>query len=97
MPLTVSMAGVQDRVVRMQQALARVWHRFAYTSHPALANDFRDALEGQEFSDRGRALLEEQDAFGTIMQWLYGRIDAVMAAREQGAKRTAAAAAAGAS
>jgi hypothetical protein len=88
--LTPPLAGVQDRMVRMQQALARVWHRFAYTSHPALANDFRDALEGQEFSDRGRALLEEQDAFATIMQWLYGRIDAVTAAKQQVAKRGAA-------
>ncbi len=81
--------ALQDRVVRMQQALAKVWHRFAYTSHPGLTNDFKDALQGQEMSDRGKTVLQEQDAFATIIQWLYGRMGDVAAAREQIARSDA--------
>jgi hypothetical protein len=69
---------LQLQVVRMQKALARVWHRFAYTSHPKLRSEIWGAHTGKL-----DPLLQEEDAFGTIMQWLYGRIDAVTAARER--------------
>ncbi len=62
----------------MQKALARVWHRFAYTSHPKLRSEIWGAHTGKL-----DPLLQEEDAFGTIMQWLYGRIDAVTAAKER--------------
>ena len=53
----------------MQRALARVWHRFAYTSHPKLLGEVHGVEAGKV-----KTVMQEEDAFATIMQWLYGRI-----------------------
>jgi hypothetical protein len=60
--------------------------RFAYAAHPKLLSTIRGADSG-----RFREVMAQEDAFGTIMQWLYGRIDAVRAQRA-GAQAPAAAA-----
>ncbi len=75
----------------MQKALARVWHRFAYMAHAGLAKDIFGSATWEEPEPWAREVAEQEDAFGTIMQWLYGRIDAVKAQRA-GAQAPAAAA-----
>ncbi len=65
----------------MQKALARVWHRFAYMAHAGLARDIFGSATWEEPEPWAREVAEQEDAFGTIMQWLYGRIDAVGAQR----------------
>lgn len=69
----ILMAVPDDRIQRMQRALAKMWHRFAYLSHPKLKQSVAEAME----SARQRFMLWEDDALGTIMQWLHSRIDAV--------------------
>lgn len=51
----------QDDIARMQGNLAKIWNRFTY--------NFRN-----EYSNLGPNVTD--DAFATIMQWLYSRIDA---------------------
>jgi hypothetical protein len=65
----------EDHVVRMQARLARVAHRFAYTrSKPvrAIIVDKHRQHGGQDAKAPVHQF--EDDAFGTIMQWLYTRI-----------------------
>jgi hypothetical protein len=67
----VLMSIPEDRILRMQRALSRMWHRFAYVAHPILKN-----MVVEQAASRHRTWPFEDDAFGTIMQWLYSRIDA---------------------
>ncbi len=69
----ILMAVPDDRIQRMQRALSKIWQRFAYFSHPRLKQSVTDAMEAA----RQRFVLWDDDALGTIMQWLHSRIDAV--------------------
>ena len=132
------MAIPEERIVRMQRRLSRVWHRFAYTrgkvgpvwqrlhtfhtvfvhtdifTHvmPTLMHvqTVRAYVEASHKKNVGKLAEEwrgggarlktpmppvtsyphEDDAFGTIMQWLYARIPATRGGRK--AKGAAAAA-----
>jgi hypothetical protein len=75
----------EDRIQRMQRRLGRVWHRFAYTRGKVIRSTFeqfhRENLQGSVQEDsseqplkRVRRYPHDDDAFGTIMQWLYSRI-----------------------
>ncbi len=63
------------RLEAMQAALARVWHRFTYFSHPAIRQQLARSANmtlGGGNSRLKRAL--HNDAFHTILQWLAGRM-----------------------
>lgn len=92
----------QDQVKRMQLKLSKVWHRFAYASGTLLQAQVNETIgrnlnEVSDLEARGkvprdyplqrvRSFTFQDDAFGTIMQWLYAKIpdtrgDASAAAR----------------
>lgn len=58
----------------MQQRIMRVWHRFAYTHGKPVRPMVLRALSGDAAADREGAWPLQDDAFGTIMQWLKSRI-----------------------
>ncbi|KAG2501891.1 hypothetical protein HYH03_000389 [Edaphochlamys debaryana] len=79
------------QLAKMQRHLAKVWHRFTYTTGRVMkeavkrvmldnldAGHSPNAPRGQVRSDhpfqRHTSFPFEDDAFGTIMQWLYHRI-----------------------
>ncbi|KAG2494841.1 hypothetical protein HYH03_007081 [Edaphochlamys debaryana] len=80
--------AVPERSVRAKQAhLGHVWHRFRYASLPGLARELRSLREANEAKAAGgtedgavhfpRPFKGDDtvdDAFETIMQWLYSRI-----------------------
>ncbi len=72
----ILMSIPEDKVLRMQRTLSRMWHRFAYVTHPKLKG-----VATELAASKHRTWPLEDDAFGTIMQWLYSRIDAVKAKR----------------
>ncbi|GLI60030.1 hypothetical protein VaNZ11_002095 [Volvox africanus] len=95
--LPQQLAVVPQRVVEdMQRRLRKVWHRYAYVSHPILAREMNDVLRQnvqtwrQQMEDNKQDLalvqritdqLEQRavfpaqdDAFHTVLQWLYWRI-----------------------
>ena len=76
-----------ERVEAMQDALGKVWHRFAYLSHPAEIRKAQEARQTNEQQQAGAATagfasrphpytgdLVKDDAFSTIMQWLHSRM-----------------------
>ena len=69
------LAVAPQRLEAMQAALARVWHRFTYFSHPAIRQELARSTNmtlGSSNSRLKRAL--HNDAFHTIIQWLAGRM-----------------------
>ncbi|KAG2494840.1 hypothetical protein HYH03_007080 [Edaphochlamys debaryana] len=80
--------AVPERSVRAKQAhLGHVWHRFRYASLPGLARELRSLREANEAKAAGgtedsavhfpRPFKGDDtvdDAFETIMKWLYSRI-----------------------
>ncbi|GAX80494.1 hypothetical protein CEUSTIGMA_g7932.t1 [Chlamydomonas eustigma] len=84
----------EDRVARMQRRLTKVWHRFAYTEGKLLRSFTEDQIRKNKellpeewrtvgHASRPRELMTEyryeDDAFSTIIQWLYSRIPATRA------------------
>ena len=76
-----------ERVEAMQDALGKVWHRFAYLSHPAEVRKAHEARQVNEEKRAGVAAagfasrphpytgdLVKDDAFNTIIQWLHSRV-----------------------
>jgi hypothetical protein len=73
-----------DKVRRMQLRITHVWHRFAYRSGPALGAQLEATLADNARVVRQRNVSHpllarpppslDDDALGTIMQWLYSRI-----------------------
>ena len=75
-----------ERLQRMQRRLARVWHRFAYASAPAVRTERAHVVEQNTQALKMnppprhhpyRPIMsypEQDDALATIMQWLYARI-----------------------
>jgi hypothetical protein len=55
-----------ERLAAMQKALTKVWHRFRYLSQPALVNELK-AIGSRELRPEDT----QEDAFHTIIQWLY--------------------------
>ena len=74
----------EERVARMQQRITRVWHRFAYTHGKPVRPMVLRALGGDADAHREGAWLLQDDAFGTIMQWLYSRIPHTRGDRARG-------------
>jgi hypothetical protein len=68
---------------KLQRNVRYVWHRFAYTRHPHLSKSVDEILQrnqdqaGRERPVVGalkkRAYRHQDDAFGTIMQWLLSK------------------------
>jgi hypothetical protein len=94
--LQILLSIPEDRVVRMQRRLTKVWHRFAYTEGKLLRRFTEDevrknkALLPEEWRTHGHPSRPQElrteynyddDAFGTIMQWLYSRIPSTRAGR----------------
>ncbi|GLC34055.1 hypothetical protein PLESTB_000832400 [Pleodorina starrii] len=78
-----------ERLAKMQRNLARVWHRFTYASGPYLEAAVERAFEGNAKTlgnvslgpvppdspfQRATSFPTRDDAFHTILQWLYHRI-----------------------
>jgi hypothetical protein len=84
--LQILLAIPEDRIQRMQRRLGRVWHRFAYTRGKVMRSAFEKLHQDNirvlphESNDQQQPLRpvrrfnHNDDAFGTIMQWLYSRI-----------------------
>eukprot|EP00798_Chlamydomonas_sp_ICE-L_P028399 gene28399-31534_t len=75
------------QVEKMQQQLSKVWHRFAYASGPLHRNQLRteflanykgkaseDWIQSSHPLRPRKAYPVKDDAFRTIIQWLYGRL-----------------------
>jgi hypothetical protein len=71
-------AVTPERLAAMQAALAKVWHRFTWFSHPAIRQQL-STVSGVNLGDGSSAMrLRDElqnDAFHTIMQWLAGRME----------------------
>ncbi|GAX76857.1 hypothetical protein CEUSTIGMA_g4303.t1 [Chlamydomonas eustigma] len=77
-----------DQIARMQRRLTLVWHRFAYTTGSLIQKAVKDTIDRNlnempsEKStlpphypvQRVKEYPFQDDAFGTIMQWLYAKI-----------------------
>ncbi|KAG2445204.1 hypothetical protein HYH02_008672 [Chlamydomonas schloesseri] len=77
-----------ERLAHMQRHLSRVWHRFAYTQTPFIKAAVEHTIKGYQHKlEKAREEVlrdavfqpvsqypHADDAFGTIMQWLYHRI-----------------------
>ncbi|KAG2501893.1 hypothetical protein HYH03_000391 [Edaphochlamys debaryana] len=74
-------------LAKMQRHLAKVWHRFAYASGLFLGTHIKGFIEMHDREEEGKPQAPfdhpyqrhtsfpfADDAFGTIMQWLYHRI-----------------------
>lgn len=78
----------EERRGEMRQALAQVWHRYSYSSYRPYSKEFRDIQSMHaEAGAAGTAALSlpaqvadldpaADDAFATVMAWLYGRLHA---------------------
>lgn len=76
----------------MLQRVSFIWHRFLYSSHPLFQSSLASYLEWWQVSKNQGVQMKLQapsggpgsaqppssthDAFGTVMQWLYHRINA---------------------
>ncbi len=54
----------------MTLTLLQVWHRFAYTEGKLIRSTWKATRSTAGFQHAGREFFED-DAFGTIMQWLH--------------------------
>lgn len=67
-----------QQLAALQAGLAKVWHRFTYFGHVAIKQQLAKVAGvevrrgGGSNVKLGRAL--QNDAFGTLMQWLSGRM-----------------------
>lgn len=74
-----------EEVRRKQRALSHVWRRFLYSDYPLFSPNLQQ-LSGQQAEARGHDAVrhalpgsfhgsyDQDDAFGTIMEWLYHRL-----------------------
>ncbi|KAG2432501.1 hypothetical protein HXX76_008846 [Chlamydomonas incerta] len=92
-----------QRLAEMQAHLAKVWHRYRYMGLRMLDDSARSLMWGYRADAGGKAprtpgseysTSRQDDAFATILQWLYHRIPEVHGT--QGSREGAAAAGAGA-
>ncbi|PSC72923.1 exostosin-like glycosyltransferase [Micractinium conductrix] len=85
--LPAILSGVpEERREEMRARLARVWHRYSYSSYPPYAKQLRELQEGHAAARDAPPLSQpatvpgldprQDDAFETVMAWLYSRIDA---------------------
>lgn len=76
------------QIIRMQRRLSLVWHRFAYATGSLLERGIKDQAE-RNFNEvpagktglaedyplqRVKDFPHQDDAFSTVMQWLYAKI-----------------------
>ncbi len=71
------LAVSSQQLAALQAALAKVWHRFTYFGHAAIKQQLAkeggvELRKGGSGGRLGRVL--QNDAFGTLMQWLSGRM-----------------------
>eukprot|EP00798_Chlamydomonas_sp_ICE-L_P028910 gene28910-32105_t len=79
--LDTLLAIPEEQYKSLQENVAKVWHRFRYARGPALENDISKRIRDQ--ADRAKVDADKEiqehlalpDAFDTVMQWLYSRID----------------------
>jgi len=72
------------RLQRLQEGVRQVWHRFMYRSLPLFRQELLSLGAAEQHPDFGAyasqidprllAQVGEDDAFATIMQWLYTRM-----------------------
>ena len=81
----ILMAVPEERVAKMQAALALVWRRYVWSGIRPYAEVLRRLLAEREAATRAAPVLsqpppalgyapEEDDALSTLLQWLYTRI-----------------------
>eukprot|EP00891_Asterochloris_glomerata_P004390 jgi/Astpho2/4390/Aster-00009 len=58
------------QLLELQQNLGLVWHRFLWTSPAMIADHIRSYVPDR---DRAESIIQD-DAFSTLMQWLYSRM-----------------------
>ncbi|KAG2488211.1 hypothetical protein HYH03_013205 [Edaphochlamys debaryana] len=72
-----------DKIAKMQEGISRTWQRFRYIKLKMIIEDARKVLAGHVSANDGSApknlgaaysVSKQDDAFATIMQWLYSRI-----------------------
>ncbi len=79
----VLLAVTPERFKAMQLAVSKVWHRFVYSSLPMFQRDIKAARNKTTLIEEPLSLPHqkldgdpaEDDAFATIMQWLYSQIE----------------------
>lgn len=79
-----------EEILGKQQALGRIWHRFLYADYPFFLAGLRIHKEHEKWAaDLNASLWQDpsppkpyagqyhkDDAFSTIVQWLYSRLQA---------------------
>ncbi|KAL4427668.1 hypothetical protein ABPG75_001757 [Micractinium tetrahymenae] len=83
----ILLAIPEERRLEMQRNLAKVWSRFTYSSYRPYAQRIRQLQQENGAGAAGAPQLslpptvpdldpDADDAFGTVMAWLYGRLEA---------------------